>query len=286
MSDSSNIFDATHTNFETEVLQASNIQPVLVDFWAPWCAPCRSLGPILEKVIESYNGTVKLANVNTDEQMQLAGAFGVRSLPTVVLFKDGQMIDGFMGALSESAIREFLVRHVGEIPDAAPATTIQIDQDRSPQEIIEQLRTDIAAQPDKSELKLDLALVLLRTGELEAATAELDGLPATLANDSRTKRLRSQLEFKRDLQNSPETSVLNKRIEQNSNDSQARDLLGMRLIIEGDTTAGLEQFLHILRTQRTWQEGLAKKRLIAAFDIIEDEDLVSQYRRKMASVLF
>src|ERR1700733_4663748 len=112
VSDPARVFDATEANFETDVIQASLTTPVLVDFWAAWCGPCKTLGPILEKVVDSYNGAVKLAKVDTDAQMQLAAAFGIRSLPTVVLVKDGQMIDGFMGAVPESAVREFLQRHV------------------------------------------------------------------------------------------------------------------------------------------------------------------------------
>ena len=108
-----NVFDATEQNFETDVIRASLTTPVLVDFWAAWCGPCKTLTPILEKVIAGYAGKVKLAKVDTDAQMQLAAVFGIRSLPTVVLVKDGQMVDGFMGALPESAVREFLQRHIG-----------------------------------------------------------------------------------------------------------------------------------------------------------------------------
>ena len=112
MTVSTHVFDATELNFEAEVIRASLTTPVLVDFWAAWCGPCKSLTPILEKVVASYNGAVRLAKVDTDAEMQLAAAFGVRSLPTVVLVKDGQMVDGFMGALPESAVREFLQRHI------------------------------------------------------------------------------------------------------------------------------------------------------------------------------
>src|ERR1700744_1400707 len=115
------VFDATEANFEAEVIQASLTTPVLVDFWAAWCGPCKTLGPILEKVVASYNGAVKLAKVDTDAQMQLASVFGIRSLPTVVLVKDGQMVDGFMGAVPESAVREFLQRHVQPADEAATA---------------------------------------------------------------------------------------------------------------------------------------------------------------------
>jgi putative thioredoxin len=287
VSDSPYTFDATEANFEADVIQASLTTPVLVDFWAAWCAPCKTLGPILENVVASYGGALKLAKVDTDAQMQLAGAFGIRSLPTVVLVKDGKVLDGFMGALPESAVREFLGRHItanaadaenDPNPVAAPAET--------PEQTIARLQQEIAATPDKPELKLDLALAFMRAGLADAAATELDALPANLASDARAKRLHSQLDLARALEGAPDLATLRARLAQDENDHAARDLLGVRLLIDGDAAAGLEEFLQILRTQRDWNEGQAKKRLIAAFNILDDEELVGTYRRRMASLLF
>ncbi len=285
MSDSPHVFDATEANFETEVIQASLTTPVLVDFWAAWCGPCKQLAPILEKVVAGYNGALKLAKVDTDAQQQLAAIFGIRSLPTVVLVKDGQMVDGFMGALPEGQVHEFLSRHLAaptEQPDApapapAPETTEQS---------IARLRKEIAAVPDKPELKLDLALALMQTGQADAAQAELDALPANLAEDSRAKRLHNQLDFARALQGAPDMATLRARLSANASDHTARDLLGVRLLLDGNAAAGLDEFLHILKTQRDWNDGAAKKRLIAAFSVLDDEELIGSYRRKMASLLF
>ncbi len=286
MPENARYFDATQENFELEVLQASIKTPVLVDFWAPWCGPCQSLGPLLEKVVESFKGAVKLAKVDTDRQMQLTGAFRIKSLPTVVLIKNGQLVDGFMGALPESAIREFLSRHLSEVaPENGPENTA-IGPAELPEQAIARLRTAIATAPDKPELKLDLAEMLILARETDEVAAILQGLPANLSNDSRAKRLFSRLEFMQALEGAPDTSVLLMRVEKNANDFEAQDLLGLRCILEGKTTAGLDAFLYILRTQRSWREGQAKQRLLAAFNLIEDEALVSQYRRKMASVLF
>lgn len=287
------VFDATQANFEADVLQASLQQPVLVDFWAPWCAPCRTLGPMLEKIVADFNGAIKLAKVDTDVEAQLAGAFGIRSLPTVVLVKDGQMVDGFMGALPEGQIREFLARNnifaaeadasLADDPNASSADTAPAE---TVEETIARLQQEIAAQPDKSELKLDLAIALMQAGNTESAEAELDALPANLSTDSKAKRLRSQLDLAQALKDAPDLSTLRERVEKDGDDLAARDLLGVRLLLSGDAAAGLDQFLHILRMKRDFADGIAKKRLLAAFATLEDEDLVGIYRRKMASLLF
>ena len=284
MSATPHVFDATEANFETDVIQASLNTPVLVDFWAAWCGPCKALGPILEKVVGSYNGALKLAKVDTDAQQQLAAVFGIRSLPTVVLVKDGQMIDGFMGALPEGQVREFLARHLA--PAAEEPATPEAAVVETSEQAIGRLQKEIAAAPDKPELKLDLALAYMRAGLADAAQTELDSLPANLIEDARAKRLRNQLEFSRQLKDAPDASALRARIAKDDNDFAAHDLLGVRLLVEGETAAGLDEFLHILRAKRDWNDGQAKKRLIAAFSIVDDEDLIGTYRRRMASLLF
>ncbi|HXR61916.1 MAG TPA: thioredoxin [Rudaea sp.] len=288
MSASAHVFDATEQNFETDVIRASLTTPVLVDFWAAWCGPCKALTPILEKVVASYAGKLKLAKVDTDAQGQLAAVFGIRSLPTVVLVKDGQMVDGFMGALPESAVREFLDRHVGAaeaVVEEEPATETAAPAE-TPEQAIARVQQEIAQAPDKAELKLDLALAYMRAGLADAALAELDALPANLAEDAKAKRVRYQLDFARALKDAPDLATLRARLAKDPADHAARDLLGVRLVIEGDAAAGLEEFLHILQTQRDWNDGQAKKRLIAAFNTLDDAELVGAYRRRMASLLF
>ena len=284
MSALQHVFEATEANFETEVIQASMTAPVLVDFWAAWCGPCKQLGPILENVVAGYNGTLKLAKVDTDAQQQLAAIFGVRSLPTVVLVKDGQMIDGFMGALPEGQVREFLARHIAAPVEQEASPPPEVAE--TPLQAIARLRREVAAAPDKPELKLDIALALMQSGDADAAQAELDALPANLAEDARAKRLRNQLDFARVLKDAPDMATLRARLTADANDHAARDLLGVRLLLNGDAAAGLDEFLHILKTQRDWNDGTAKKHLLAAFSVLDDEDLVGACRRKMASLLF
>ncbi len=286
MSAAAHTFDATEATFETDVIKASLTTPVLVDFWAAWCEPCKQLGPILEKIVASYNGTLKLAKVDTDAQQQLAAAFGIRSLPTVVLVKDGQMIDGFTGALPESGVREFLQRHIAAPAAGDDANAVQEKPSETPEQTIARLQQEIAATPDKPELKLDLAHAYLRAGLADAAVTELDNLPPNLAEDAKAKRLRNQVDFDRALDNAPDVETLRARLAKDPADYAARDLLGVRLVIEGDAAAGLDEFLYILKAKRDWNGGQAKKRLIAAFDVLDDAELISTYRRKMASLLF
>lgn len=283
---SPHVFDATEANFQAEVLDASFDQPVLVDLWATWCGPCKTLGPLLEKVVDSFNGAVRLAKVDVDKEQALAAMFGVRSIPTVVLLREGQLVDGFNGALPEGAIREFLTRHVqpreaAEEP-AAAAPAVQ----ETPEQAIARIQQEIAAEPDRAELKLDLAVAQMQVGNAAAAEAELDALPANLAADDRARRLRGQLDFAHALKDAPPVAELAARLERDPDDHAARDLLGVRLLIQGDAQAALEQFLTVLKADRAWNDGQAKKRLISAFNVIDDEDLVGTYRRRMSSLLF
>ncbi|MEN5205155.1 thioredoxin [Stenotrophomonas sp. TWI700] len=287
MSDLPHVFDATTETFETEVLQKSLQTPVLVDFWATWCGPCKTLGPMLEKLAGEYHGAFELAKVDVDKEQQIAAAFQIRSVPTVFLVKGGQIVDGFPGAVPEGQLREFLSQH-GVVPLEAASEAEEVAEPAplDPQAQVDVLRAAIAAEPDKEELKLDLALALLQTGATAEATALIDALPANLSTDDRAVRARARLEFASALQEAPAAEVLDARIAANGDDLQARHLRGVQLLLSGQDAAALEQFLDMLRRDRTYDDGRPRKLLIDAFKVIEDEDLVGQYRRRMASLLF
>jgi len=281
----SHVFDVDQQSFEADVLQASLTTPVLVDFWATWCEPCKTLGPMLEKLAAEYNGAFRLGRVDVDTQQELAGMFGIRSIPTVVLVKDGQVLDGFAGVLPESQLREFLSRHVQ--PLEAPAEPAEEEAvQETPEQAINRLQQAIATGPDQPGLKLDLALALMHAGQIAAAEAELAALPANLATDARAVRLRSELDLAHALKDAPALAELQQRVQADDSDWAARDQLGVRLLLEGDADAGLEQFLVILQKARDWNDGQAKKRLLAAFATLDDAELVGRYRRRMASLLF
>jgi len=284
--DNPHVFDATAANFETDVIAGSMQAPVLVDFWATWCGPCKQLGPLLEKLAVEFNGAFRLAKVDVDKEQQLGAAFQIRSVPTVVLVKDGQLVDGFPGALPEGQLREFLKHH--GIEPAAAAVDEPVAADTAPLDPhaeVMRLRKAVEAAPDQDGLKLDLALALLATGHSHEAEQLLDALPANLATDERAVKARARLGFGALLHDAPPPQVLEAAIASNPDDLRARHLLGAHRIVAGDAEAGLEQFLEMLRRNRNFEDGLPKQALIDAFRILEDEDLVGRYRRRMASVL-
>jgi putative thioredoxin len=262
---------------------------VLVDFWATWCGPCKQLGPILEKLASEYNGAFRLAKVDVDKEQQLGAAFQIRSIPTVMLVKDGQLVDGFPGALPEGQLREFLKHHgiepaapaQDETPDAAAVHESPID----PHAELLRLRKAVEAAPEQDSLKLDLALALLATGHAHEAEQVLDALPANLSTDDRAIKARARLGFGALLQDAPPPQVLEAAIAANPDDLRARHLLGAQHIVAGDPEAGLAQFLEMLRRNRNFEDGLPKRALIDAFRIVDDPDVVGRYRRQMASIL-
>ena len=279
------VFDATAATFEDTVIRKSLETPVLVDFWATWCGPCKTLGPILEKLAADYHGAFALAKVDVDKEQELAAAFQIRSVPTVMLVKGGQLVDGFPGALPEGQLREFLKLHGIEpapaVEEAAEVAAPPVD----PHAEVMRLRKIAEAEPDNAEHKLDLALALLQTGAASEAEHLLDALPANLATDERTVKARARLGFAALLKDAPPAEVLEAAIASDPTDLRARHLLGVRRLVAGDAEAGLQQFIEMLQRDRVWSDNLAKKSLIDAFRVIEDEDLVGRYRRKMSALL-
>ena len=281
------VFDATAARFEEEVIRKSLDTPVLVDFWATWCGPCKTLGPILEKLAADYHGAFLLAKVDVDKEQELAAAFQIRSVPTVMLVKGGQLVDGFPGALPEGQLREFLKHHgiePGE-PAAEEAAEPAVAAPLDPHEEVMRLRKAIEAEPDTAELKLDLALALLQTGAAPEAEQLLDALPANLATDDRTVKARARLGFAALLKDAPPADVLETAIAGDPSDLRARHLLGVRKLVGGDAEGGLQQFIEMLRRDRSYGDGLARTSLIDAFRVLDDDDLVGRYRRQMSALL-
>lgn len=281
------VFDAQLASFEQDVINKSKDTPVLVDFWAEWCEPCKQVGPVLEKLAAEFNGAFVLAKVDVDKEQQLASYFQIKSIPTLMLLKDGKIVDGFPGALSETQIKEFLTHH--QIT-ALPLLEEGIEQTAEPsvvdphQEVV-RLRHAALEAPADDSLKLELALALVNTHAYTEALQLFDALPANLAMDERIAKARARIDLAQQAENAPAIEVLEATLASNANDIEARRFLALQYLVQGKPEQGLEHLLILLRNHRAYQDGLPKKLLIEAFATIEDDDLVRNYRRKMATLL-
>jgi putative thioredoxin len=287
MADSPFIVTVTANNFESVVIDGSFDHPVLVDFWADWCAPCKGLMPILAKLATEYGGKFILAKVNTEEEQALAAHFGIRSLPTVQLFKSGQPVDQFMGALPEAQVREFLERH---LPRAGDGLLVQaqgmiaagkLDQAAK---LIERVRVE-----DPTNTRVALAEVQLAAarGDLTGANDLLARLPIELAKDPEAMALRGQLHFAGVLDGAPAPAVLQARLEANADDSEARYQLAAHQVLAGDFAGALEGLLALMKRDRGYGDDAGRKGMVAIFDLLGGQgELVSRYRAKMMTVLY
>jgi putative thioredoxin len=276
-------FDVTEADFEKAVLERSLQMPVLLDCWAPWCGPCRSLGPVLEKLVQAYGGRFALAKLNTDEAPQISAALQIRSIPLVVLFVGGRPVDQFVGALPEGKIREFLDRHLQ--PQASPAEQLRADAAAAPDADTAEtlLKNALALEPGHPGATLDLAERLLERRALEDAQALLAGLPAK-ARDDRHAALTARLQL---ALNRPagDPQALAARIAANAKDFDARFELAALLAHDGDFRAAFDQLLEVVLRDKGEPRERARKQLVEWFNACPDADAVSHGRRYLGMYL-
>ena len=284
MNDSPFIFAVDESNFTKLVIEASQRQPVLVDFWAEWCAPCRSLMPVLARLAQAYGGKFILAKVNSDENQALAAQFGVRSLPTVKVFKNGVPVDEFMGALPESAVREFLERHIEHESDKLHKLGMQAYRKEERERAVELLEKAHSLEPDKSRITIDLAAVLAESGNPARAEALLQELPEYERSSGKAAGLLARLEFTREAANLPDAETLDAKAK--AGDLNSLYQLALLKIAQQEFAAAMENLLLIIRKDRAYQDDLGRKTLLKLFDMLGDNPLVEQYRKKMTNLLF
>lgn len=284
MADSPFIVELTQENFQ-QVLQASFRAPVLVDFWADWCQPCKLLMPLLEKLADEYQGQFFLAKLNTEQQQEVAAQFGIRSIPTVKLFKDGQPVDEFMGALPEAEIRAFLDKHIPRASDGLVAQAQQAllggDGDQA-LALLHQAKTE---DPSNSRIDIALAQTLAAIGDTDGATAALDGLPAEDANKPEVVALRGHLEFEGQAAGAEDPETLKKRLEADENDSEARYQLAIHMINAQQYEPALELLLELMRRDRGYEDDAARKTMIKVFDLLGDDPMAARFRGRMFNLL-
>jgi putative thioredoxin len=280
------IFEATQDNFSQVVLENSFRQPVLVDFWAVWCQPCQILMPMLKKLAEESQGAFILAKVNTDRDQALAAQFGVRALPTVKVFRNGQAVEEVVGVQPESVYRAIIKRYEDKASDSLSEQAEVAWQRGKREKSLSLLREALALEPDNHELKISLAEKLLAMDHLEEASEILHNLPLERRMQEPASGLLAQLEFINLAKDAPETATLQATVNANPSDIATRYQLGARKVLEGDYEAALEHFLEILHRDPKFDDEAGRKALLAVFNILgSDNPLVSTYRRKMFALL-
>ena len=286
MSPSPFVFDVTEAAFQERVLETSRRVPVLVDFWASWCAPCRMLAPVLEKLAEDYQGKLLVAKVDTDVEQGLAARYGVRSLPTVKLFRDGQVVDEFMGALPAGAVREFLSAHVARESDTQREQALAAHAEGQGETAVALLREALAQDPENPRVPLDLAGVLGDLSRFAEAEEVLRGLPANRQLDPDVTAMQSRLALARLVQEAPDRDALERQVAAQPSDLEARYHLAAHRILTSDYEGALELLYSILQQDRHFRGGAARKTMVTVFDLLGGSGpLVSRYRSLLSSVL-
>lgn len=281
------IFDVDESNFEEVVVGNSHKLPVLVDFWADWCEPCKTLIPILHKVAEDLAGQMILAKVNSDQQQVLAQKYGVRSLPTVKLFVNGEIVDEFTGAVPESQVRDILGKYIVRESDSVMAAALQEYEQGNIEAAIQKMAE--AASMDASNIRVQLlyARILVENDRQDEAMQVISNLPADKQDDPEVISLRAKLDIAAQAGEVTDAKALLKQVEDNPDDLGTREQLSAVYATIGEYAQAMEQLLEIMKRDRSYNDDAGRKGLLKIFELLGNEGpLVGEYRRKMSSLLF
>ena len=281
------MIDATLSTFERDVIEASMEVPVIVDFWAPWCGPCKALGPLLERLEREYGGRFKLVNVNSDTNPELVASFNLKSIPYAVAFVDGNAVAQFMGAQPEAYIRAFLDRLIPNPADLEHRCAREAIAAGRIEEAEEALKNALALDPSCDGARLDMVAILLDRGDIEAARRHYGLLSERALNQSTHHTVRARMEAAEAAAKLPPVEVLESRIEEDGANLQARLDLADLHVARRDYPAALDQLLEIVRRDRTFGEDIGRVRMLEVFEMAaEQPDLVATYRGQLSQVLF
>jgi putative thioredoxin len=281
--------DATTASFSADVIAGSARQPVLADFWAPWCEPCKRLAPVLEKIVKAAAGKVKLVRLNIDEHPEISARLGVRSIPAVIAFQRGQPVDGFMGALPEREVKGFVERLVGPLDDVADRLAEAVALAASGEEgrAAEIYRKIIAANPGDPAAVAGLTKLLISAGELESAKRMLAAVGANAERDGAIIAAKAALDLAEQAASLGDSSELTQKIAANPNDHQARFDYAIHLNAQNCRAEAAKELVEIIKRDRTWNDDGARKQLLQFFDAWGGADPATiAARRKLSAVLF
>jgi putative thioredoxin len=285
------IKDATTKSFPADVVEASRKQPVIVDFWAPWCGPCKTLGPILEKLVNAAQGAVLLVKVNIDENPEIAQALRIQSIPTVYGFKNGQPIDGFAGALPESQVKAFIERLAGPV-GPSPIDEIIAEGEALLEEgdaamAAQAFAAVLQEQPGEARALAGLARSYLRAGEIERAKQTLELAPPEAQKHQAIASVRAELELADKAGDSSDVSTLKAQVAADPKNHQARFDLAMALVGANQHEDAVNELLEIVRRERKWNDEAARKQLVTIFEALGPTHAVSvNGRKRLSSILF
>lgn len=280
------VFDVSTQDFDARVLQESHELPVLVDFWAAWCGPCRMLTPVLVRLAQTYSGKFLLAKVDTDAEQGLATRYGIRGLPTVKVFRKGEVVDEFVGVQSETTIRQLIERHLPRASEVPLQQAAAAHAAGKTTEAVEILRRALLSTPDDDTLKLKLVELHLEHSRVEDARKLLAGLSVQAKAQPTARALLARTDFALIAAAAPSPSELEQTIARDANNVQARAQLGALRVIAHDYEGALQQLLEIVRRDRDFGDDSGRKQMLAVFDILGGKGaLVARYRNLLSAAL-
>ena len=286
MADSNLISNITEATFNDQVIAQSQRVPVLVDYWADWCGPCRMQLPVLLKLVEEHDGRLLLAKVNTDEERGLARDHGIRSLPTMRLYKNGEVVEEILGAQTESALRIILDRHIDRPSDSAREAALEAHRRGDTAAAIEQLERICGQDPSNTRAALDLVGLNLAADRLEAAEAGYAALPRDVRDESDGMRLRALLDFSTIAGQTGNRAGLEQQLQASPDDLETRYRLGAMQVLAGEYEAAMQAFMEIIRQDRSFRDDAGRKALLSVFDLLGNEhELVGAYRRQLFNAM-